>query len=190
MPRKVSGGCFLSAGTSSRISLDWPFQGCPPQAWQLLCTRALQPANTPMQGGRRGGTGRFPPHAPRRSRTAVPWCSLCKLPTGISKPLSEERAAGETEAQWERGLQKAPYGDRPHLLLPAPGSRYHTALPDLLGVTPADLTSSVGENLTRTLHRCPGARAPAEGSALKTQGLAFNSWSSFRRTLAGKCLST
>lgn len=64
-----------------------------------------------------------------------------------------------------------------------------TSLP-VLQETPAPLTSSVGENLTRTLHRCPGARSPAKGSASKTQGLAFASCCSFRRTLAGKCLST
>lgn len=61
--------------------------------------------------------------------------------------------------------------------------------PDFRGVTPASLTSSVGENLTRMLHRSPGARAPAKGSTSKTQGLAFNSCRSFRRTFAGKCLS-
>lgn len=54
----------------------------------------------------------------------------------------------------------------------------------------AHLTSSVGVNLTRMLHRCPGARSPAKGSTSKTQGLAFSSCCSFRRTLAGKCLST
>lgn len=64
-----------------------------------------------------------------------------------------------------------------------------TSLP-ILWQTPAPLTSSVGENLTRTLHRSPGARSPAKGSASKTQGLAFASCCSFRRMLAGKCLST
>jgi len=101
------------------------------------------------------------------------------VPHRISKPFSEGYAAGETEARGVRGLQRALCGGRPHLLLPALGSYYHTVPPDLLRVTPANLTSSVGENLTRTLHRCPGPSAPAEGSASKTQGLVFNSWSSF-----------
>lgn len=104
---------------------------------------------------------------------------------GISKHLSEEFTAGETEAQHVWGLQKAT-----HLLLPALGSCYHTGLPDLLGVTPAVLTSSFGENLTCTWHRSPGARAPAEGSTWKIRDLTFSSWSSLRRMFAGKCLST
>ena len=111
-----------------------------------------------------------------------------QLPVGIPKRFSEVRATGETGAQRVRGWQKAPCGGQTSS--PALGSHFHTALPDLRGVTPANLTSSTGENLTRMLHRCPGARVPAEGSASKTRGLASNSCSSFRRMLADKHLST
>ena len=165
----------MSAGTSSRTCLGWPFQGYPLRAHQLLCTRALQPQTGPCKGEMRAD--RFPPM--RREAATPPFPDAKQAPQGISKPLSEECAAGETEAQWVRGLQKALCGGRRHLLLPVLGSCYHTALPDLLVVTLADLTSSVGENLTRTLQRCPGARAPAEGSASKTQGWAFNFWGTF-----------
>ena len=186
VPRKVPGGCFVcwyQQQDLPRLALP----GLSPASAPAALHQGVAALNRPVEGGDEGKQADFPPCVERQAPHRA--LMLSKLPRGISKPLSEECAAGGTEAQWGRCLQKALCGGRRRLLFSVLGSRYHTALPDLLGVTLADLTSSVGDNLTRTLHRCPGARDPAEGSALKTQGWAFNFWGTFRHILAGQCLS-
>lgn len=169
----------LAAGTSSRMSLDQPCQGqLSPVRVPAAPHKGVTAQTRPHKGedeGKQADSPQVPKMWPLHSVLVL----SVQTPHGDFKAPLRRVAAGETEAQWIRGLQQAPCGGRSHFLLLALGSHYHTALPDLLGVTPADLTSSVGENLTCTLHRSPGATVPAEGSISKTQGLAFTFWNRF-----------